>query len=351
MGLLKRKNAVESVVKATEETSVDLTLISRKVNVDQVISTGSTLLDLAISGKRRYGGGMPGGIVVEIFGPSGVGKTALLAELCASAQTKGGDVQFNDPEARLDMEYSRIYGMELNKKNYDQPRTVLEVFKNIRKWKPSGEEGAIHVSANDSLAALSTDLEMDNDEGDKRGQRRAKEFSEGFRKTIGTVAANNWLIVCSNQIRQGEYGVTTPGGEAIKFYSSTRIEIKPAKSSKIEKTTKVDIEGTAKEVSKIIGIRSMCKVVKSSVDEPYREAPISILFGYGLDDVRENLQYVKDMTGSTKYNCITKEYQSMENAIRHIEENKLELKLKNKVIGIWEKIESAFDTNRKKKDR
>jgi len=324
-------------------------------NFGLMTSTGSTLLDLAISGGRVRGGGIPAGILVEIYGPAGKGKTAVLSEISASVQANGGSVLFLDPEARIDQEYARIYGVELDKKNYKMPDTVTEVFNYINWWKPT-PEGEVHCVATDSLAALSTQLEMGS-KGDKMGMRRAKEFSEGFRKTCRKIKQNNWLIPCTNQVRQGEYGEVTPGGKAIEFYSSLRIRISSppyqgsiqpyiVKKGKliVSKDISIDVSGTT-------GIRSLCTVTKSSVDNPYRDAPIYIVFGYGIDDISANLQYLKDMTGATRYNCITKEYQSIEKAFHYIEDNNFEEELRDKVIDIWEDVQKVLKVERKPKKR
>jgi len=187
------------------------------------VSTGSTLLDLAISGGRVRGGGVPAGILVEIYGPSGVGKTSVLAEMCADAQTKGGYVKFLDPEARLDQEYMRIYGMELEKENYHMPDTVNEVFKHIWDWEPDPpKKGATSIIATDSLAALSSELEL-SEKGDKMGMKIAKDFSQGLRKTCRLIKQNKFVVACTNQIRQGSTGETTSGGKGIPFYASLRL--------------------------------------------------------------------------------------------------------------------------------
>jgi recombination protein RecA len=352
VSLVKRNKETQSIIDNAQQSEIeaDLSIINRKISTERVVSTGSTLLDLAISGKVRVGGGVPGGIIVEIYGPSGSGKTAILAELCASAQNLGGEALFVDPEARLNQEYAKIYGISLEESQFDykQPDTVTELFNEIIfTWKPKNDK-VINIIASDSLAALSTKLEMEDE--DKMGMRRAKEFSQGLRKTCRIIMNNHWLVACTNQIRQGDGGETTPGGEAVKFYSSLRIRIGPSfKGSKIIKKTKVD--GYAKEVEKVVGIVSNCKITKSSVDDPFREVSIYILFGYGIDDIRGNLQYVKDMTGASMYDCFTKEWKSMDNAIKYIEEGGLEQKLKERVYEIWDKVESSFVIQRKRKER
>lgn len=335
----------EMIKQIEEEIQQPVKIEKKEINLTKVISTGSTLLDLSISGGRRRGGGVPGGIVIEVYGPAASGKTAILSEMAASAQINGGDVEFEDPEGRLDKEYVRIYGLALTKENYNMPDTVTEVFDNIRKWtpKPSKEE-AINLVATDSLAALSTELELA--QGDKMGMRRAKEFSEGFRKLARKITKNNLLIACSNQMRDGEYGDVTPGGQAIKYYSSLRISVK--QKDKIEKKTKLD----DKEIKKVIGIESRCVVVKSSIDDPYRECSIFIIFRHGVDDVRGNLQYMKEITNSTVYVCPDgKSYASMEAAVKHVEDNNLEEELRNRVIDKWEEVEKKLEVVRKEKVR
>jgi RecA/RadA recombinase len=341
-------NEIEEEIKK-KRTKFDSSFDANEGNFkDGVLSTGSTLLNLSISGGRIEGGGIPGGVLVEVFGPSQVGKTAILAEVAASAQSKGGEAKFADPEARLDKEYSKIYGFKINEENYSRPNTVKEVFKPLRVWSPI--ENKINVYAADSLAALSTEMEMEEEEGDKRGQKRAKDFSEQLRKHCRILANNNWVMICSNQIRQGDRGYVTPGGEAIKFYSSIRIKMSPAfPGSKIIKKIK---NSAGVEIEKAIGIKSNCEVIKS-VDDPYRECSISIIFGYGIDDIRDQLEYYKAMTKENTFNSIEKSFRSLDQAVEYIEQNKLVKKLKERTIGIWQEMEELFSFNRKriKKER
>lgn len=313
-----------------------------------VISTGSTLLDLAISGGRVSGGGVPSGILLEIYGPSGSGKTSILAEMCADTQVKGGHVKFLDPEARLDQEYMRIYGMELEKENYHMPDTVNEVFEHIWKWEPDPPKiGSVNIIATDSLAALSSELEL-SEKGDKMGMKIAKDFSQGLRKTCRLIKQNKFIIACTNQIRQGSLGETTSGGKGIPFYASLRIRIGPPAQNKYLKK-EITIHG--KKHSKTYGIQSICTIKKSSIDDPYRTANVYIVFGLGIDDIRANLAYVKQVTGTTSYNAVNEEFGRMDAAIKHIEDNNLELELKNQVIDLWEEIEEKFKVERKPKRR
>lgn len=344
------KSDIDQIKESAEDKNVETDQIFKpnEGNFGLVISTGSTLLDLAISGSKVKGGGIPGGVLVEIAGESQTGKTAILSELCGSTQIRGGEVKSVDPEGRLDQEYVQIYGVRIQEDifDYSRPDTVEEVFELINTWKPKNPN-VLNLFAADSLAALSTTMEMDGE--DKMGMKRAKDFSAGLRKTCRMIANNNWVIACTNQLRQDTTGhKVTPGGMGIPFYASIRIKMVPEfKGHKIEK--EIELKSGVK-VKKVIGVRTVCTVTKS-VDDPFRTAPISIIFGLGVDDIRANLQYYKDMTKETKYNAITKEIGTMDNAIRHIETEGLEKNLRESVITLWEEIQEQFAQNRKRKVR
>lgn len=320
-----------------------------------LVSTGSTLLDKAIYGGRHPEGGVPCGLMIEIFGPEGIGKTGLACELCGSAQARGGSVRFNDPEARLDREYAEIYGMNLQTdagEGYLQTGLVDEIFNDVRSWDPANTN-VPNVYACDSLAALSTKLEMENPDGDKMGMRRAKEFSEGLRKTCRHIKqGGHKLLVCTNQIRQGDSGNTTPGGNAIRYYSSVRVAIKYVFGGGRSRYLTKEITLHGKKQEKVVGINCVAEVVKNSQDDPYRKAPLCFIFGYGIDDIRANLQWQKEVTKDTVYQCGDgKTYQAMDAAIQYVEENGLELKLKENVIALWDEIEEAFDEKLQRKPK
>ena len=313
-------------------------------------STGSTLLDLAISGGRIRKGGIPAGIFVEIFGPSGSGKTVLLSEIAGDIQRKEGEVMFHDPEARLNKQFAKMFDLNIDEMSYQTPDTVTEVFSKARSWKP--KVGKTHGIFADSLAALSTDLEMGKDEGDKMGGRRAKEFSEQLRKTCREIKKKKYLMVCSNQLRQnmggGEFEpkYKSPGGEALAFYASLRL--RTFQPSKIWKTKTV----AKKEVKRCIGVTIKIEVFKNSVWKPYRTAPLTILFDYGVDDIRQNLQFIKDYTDNTTYTVGGKKLNAaLEKSIQIVERDNREVELQEEVIDLWESIESKFDSNRKNKKR
>ena len=343
------RELAEEVAEVSTDSNVEFNkTIAKSIRFDKVISTGSTLLDCAISGNRVYGGGLPGGIIVEIFGPSGYGKTLLVVEICSSAAARGGLVEFDDPEGRLDKEYARLTnGLDLTTKGkYRRSKTVEEVFEFVEKWEAEEGSGEIDVMAVDSLAALSTSIEMESE--DKRGQMKAKKMSESLRKNALRLAQEKRLLVCTNQVRQGStpQGLPkeiVPGGEAFPFYASLRIRIGPPPtgkgSFKIEEKMKLDGKG---EYKKIVGVHPYAYCVKNSCDDPYREVPLYIIFGYGLDDIRANLQWSKDIKGNTKYDCITKEFTAIKRAVDHIEEFSLQADLRKKTIDLWMEIEEKF---------
>ncbi|MFP4025823.1 MAG: hypothetical protein ACLFVR_14965, partial [Thiohalospira sp.] len=346
---MKRTVKAKSPLSKQVKTKIKKPVTKKKElvgNTEIMISTGSTLLDLAISGGRIRGGGIPAGILVEIFGPAGSGKTVLLCEIAGDVQRKMGEIMFHDPEARLNKQFAQMFDLDTDNMSYGTPNTIPQVFKSVRDWEP--EKKGIHGIFADSLAALSTDMEMKNDAGDKMGTRRAKEFSEELRRTCRILTEKNYLMVCSNQVRvnidAGQFGqkYTSPGGEAIGFYSSLRLRaMKPEKI-----TDKKKVQG--KEVKRIIGVNVMFEVFKNSTWKPYRSAPVTILFDYGIDDIRQNLQFVKDYTDATVYAVNGENLdKSMEKAIEIVEENELIIPLKEQVIDLWERIESLFGTERK----
>lgn len=368
MAKLSRKAAAELAELAGEKAEhIPFEPIPR---FDMMLSTGSTLLDCAITGKRVHGGGIPGGILVEIYGPSGKGKTAIAVEIGASAQAKGGTVRFNDPEGRLDKEYASFYGLQLDKSNYSMSDTVEDVLDDLLIWfKKDLPKDKIHVYICDSIAALSTKAEME--EGDKAGMLRAKWLSQMMRRIARLVSNQNRLVVFTNQVRQkpsiGGFGgpsETTPGGEAVKFYASLRMRVgSVTQHNKITVTKK--IRGV--EVERTIGINSMVHISKNSCDNPYREAQITIIFDYGLDDVRANLEWRKQFeaaedvaegereTGKSskaKYYVIdTYKTVRLPNAIAHVESNGLVNMLREETITLWKEVEAHFAVERRPKVR
>lgn len=318
-------------------------------NTEIMISTGSTLLDLAISGGRVRGGGIPGGILVEIFGPESTGKTVLLCAIAGAVNHQGGDVMFGDPEGRLNQQFAQMFGMDIESIFYNVPDTIKEVFEPVRKWEPN-DMGVINGIFADSLAALTTAMELDDN--DPYGMRRAKEFSEELRKTCRVLTKNNFLMVCSNQIRENigagqfEQRWKTPGGKGIPFYSSLRL-----KTAKTGSLTRKRMIGK-KERKIVYGIQIEVEVFKSSIWHPNRTAPVIINFDYGVDDIQQNLRWLKDMYGSATYNLGDQKLdKSIDDAIQIVENEDLSGALREEVINIWEDIEKEFKVERKAKNR
>ena len=350
---MKRKRTNENMAKqlrSPEKQSIK-TKKEYEGNLETMVSTGSTLLDLAISGGRVRGGGIPGGVFVEVFGPSSAGKTVLLCEIAGSVQRLGGSVRFDDPEARLNKTFAQLFDLDTEEIDYEMPDKVTEVFASIRKWEPK-TTAPIHGTFTDSLAALSTDIEMDNEDGDKMGMRRAKEFSEGLRKNARLLKQKNYIMVASNQVREnsdaGKYSVKykSTGGYAIGFYASLRL-----RASNPEKI-KVKVKVAGREVTRVIGVRTEFEVFKSSIWKPYRTAPVTIIFDYGIDDIRENLQFIKDFTKNTTYMVGDAKMDiSLEKSIQMVEKMGLEEQLREEVIDLWQEIETKFEKERKPKRR
>ena len=302
-----------------------------------LLSTGSTLVDLAITGRRFTGGGIPMGIFVEIFGASARGKTVMLLEMAGNVQRMGGDYLFLDPEARVNPSFASIFGFNISDDKYKKPSIVEDAFTLIKKWKPEGK--GPHVVFIDSIAALVA-KEEDEDKGDEySGARRARDFSQQLRQITRIINQRDLLVICTNQVRQnlgaGPYGKKTKatGGEAPKFYSSLRLELKAPSS-----------EGVVKEKKKIkgvlhtrnIGVQTDIFIEKSTIATPYQTGLMRILFDYGVDDIVPNLRFLKKNTGSSQFVLGGENIGNTLNAaVSYIEENSLEGDLKEEVTNLW----------------
>ena len=346
MPLIKRKiqDVAKGLVAIHEEEEEVL------IDKSRMVSTGSTLLDLAISGRRIRGGGVPSGILMEISGPPSSGKTSVLGEMVAYVQNTGGITKIGDAERRMTPDWLKYMGIKINKEDLSNPTTVKEV-ENLIMETPESENGGVSLTAIDSVAVLMSSLE--DEKGDKRGSSRAKEFHQLCRKAKAEISKKNRLVVLTNQVQDiqdalpGQKRTKTGGGNAIPFLASLRLEVTPTLGSKIKKKVKIG----AVEVEKVIGVKSKVTVIKSSIDAPYREADIFIIFDYGLDDLWGNLVYIKEMSGNKKYWAVTEEFISLEKSIKHIEENNLQSQLKEAVINMWEEIDSQFRTEHSPKSR
>ncbi|MBF0988245.1 MAG: recombinase RecA [Clostridiales bacterium] len=275
----------------------------------EAISTGALSLDVALGI-----GGIPRGRIIEIYGPESSGKTTLALHMIAECQKSGGEAAFIDAEHALDPVYAKHLGVDIDNLIVSQPDTgeqALEIAEALIR------SSAIDLVVVDSVAALVPKAEIDGEMGDTHVGLQARLMSQALRKLAGVLNRSNASLVFINQLRE-KVGVmfgspeTTPGGRALKFYASVRLDIR-----KIE---------AIKQDSEIVGNKVRVKVVKNKVAPPFRETEFDIIYGKGISksgnilDLAVNLDIIEKAGAWFSYNG-ERIGQGRENAKKYIENN------------------------------
>ena len=293
----------------------------------EVIPTGSIALDVALGI-----GGLPRGRIIEVYGPESSGKTTVALHAIASVQASGGLAAFIDAEHALDPQYADKLGVQVDDLIMSQPDTgeqALEVAEMLVR------SGAVDVLVVDSVAALTPKAEIEGEMGDSHVGLQARLLSQAMRKLTGAIKQTNCLVIFINQIRM-KIGVmfgspeTTTGGNALKFYSSVRLDIRRI--------------GAVKEGDEVVGNETRVKVVKNKVSPPFRQAEFQIMYGGGIYHMGEVIDWgVKlnliDKSGAWYAYKGDKIGQGKANASKFLEENaaiakEIEDQIRHQMMGL-----------------
>ena len=333
MGQIEKQFGKGSVMKLGEYKTMEV----------EAIPTGALSLDIALGI-----GGVPKGRIIEVFGPESSGKTTLALHIIAESQKMGGEAAFIDAEHALDPVYAKHLGVDIDNLIVSQPDTgeqALEIAEALVR------SGAIDIIVVDSVAALVPKAEIDGDMGDSHVGLQARLMSQALRKLAGIINKTNCTIIFINQLRE-KVGImfgnpeTTPGGRALKFYSSVRLDIR-----RIE---------NIKQDGEVVGNRTRVKVVKNKVAPPFRDTEMDIIYGKGISksgnilDLAVNLDIV-DKSGAWFSYGGNRIGQGRENAKKYLEENPeimadIEKKVRNNFDLAFEKSLSDEEDKTKEEE-